>query len=84
MTQKEYLYHRYMYMEYGRDLLNAFIEDKDKFNLPSLMDISKAYVDNVKSFIAEMNKDTPNEEELKKHIANLGKHHYKMYLKLNN
>ena len=82
MNQKEYLYYRYMYMEYGRDLLNAFIEDKDKFNLPSLKDISKEYVDMVKGFLSEMNKDIPDETELKKHIANLGKQHYKMYLKL--
>lgn len=83
MTKQEYLYYRYIYMEYGRDLLAEFANDKDKFNLPSLKDISKGYVDKVKSFLAEMNKDTPNEEELKKHIANLGNQHYKMYLKLN-
>lgn len=84
MNPKEYLYYRYMYLEYGRDLLNTFIEDKDKFNLPSLKDISKEYVDMVKGFLSEMNKDTPDEAELKKHIARLGKQHYKMYLKLNN
>lgn len=84
MHQKDYLYHRYMYMEYGRDILNSFIADKDKFNLPTIKELSKEYVDMIKLFLQEINKDAPDEGKLKKHIATLGKQHYKMYLKLNN
>jgi hypothetical protein len=83
MTQQEYIYYRFIFMEYGRDILTAFIKDKNKFNLPAFKDISKEYVTLVKDFLNECNKDTPDEAKLKEHVALLGKQHYKMYLKLN-
>ena len=80
MTQQEYIYYRFIFMEYGRDILNEFIEDKDKSNLPAFKDISKEYVTLVKNFLTEVNKDTPDEAALKKHIATLGKQHIKCIL----
>ena len=83
MTEQQYILYRYLFMEYGRDLLAEFSKDSTKFALPSFKDISKEYVNLVKDFLNEVNKDSPDEAKLKQHIAKLGNQQYKMYIKLN-
>jgi hypothetical protein len=82
MSPKQYALYKYIFVEYGKDLLSELDKDSNKFSLPSLKELSKEYVDLVKSFLADMNKDVIDEQAIKKHIAILGKQHYKMYLKI--
>lgn len=88
ISSVEYLLLKLAFTDFGRLTLNEFIQEvrnnNDTVKQESTKDLSKQYVDDVKGFLGEMNKDTPDKQELLSWIARLSCHHYKLYMSIRN
>lgn len=86
MTNIDYILLKLAFTQYGQITLAEFIEQiKSNNNVikkESTKDLSKEYVTIVKKFLDEMNKDEPNIDNIKQHIAKLSCQQYKIYLSL--